>query len=232
MAGLAILGIGEVCSSAAGQSLTPAQRALLTSAIERYVGLQLMGTGRVAIEILRVSGAWPAREDTVGWQIRAINRLQPGMVNSFEIRGSDPAHGPWTVSVAARVELFQQVVVATRDLRAGEVVDRSDVALEERSLTGLLGEPLRGEEEALGRRLRGSVKAGTILTRRFLEEVPLVRRGDLVRIVAAVGAVRVETEGRALESASLGESVLVRNAGSGKTVRGLVVARGEVLVRP
>ena len=42
----------------------------------------------------------------------------------------------------------------------------------------------------------------------------------------------VETQGRALQSGAIGDEILVRNDRSGKTVRGVVVASGEVRVRP
>ncbi len=128
-----------------------------------------------------------------------------------------------------RVEVFRgrPAVVLRRDVARGEVLTADD--LEVRAApTGAGG--LTSLEEALGKRLRRSLRAGAVISPRDLEVVPVVGRGDLVRVVARVGGVTASTLGKALGSAGVGETVQVENLSSGRTVAGVVRDGGLVEV--
>ncbi len=128
-----------------------------------------------------------------------------------------------------RVEVFRgrPAVVLTRDIRRGEVIGLDDVGVRTaRSDATTLSEP----QQVVGKRLRRSLRAGTALRRQDLEAVPVVSRGDVVRLVARVGGVTASTLGKALGSAGIGEVLQVENLGSGRTVAGIVRGGGLVEV--
>ena len=127
----------------------------------------------------------------------------------------------------ARVEVFRSrpVVVVRRDVARGEVLGPDDVEVRAgRSVRGALTDPAR----AVGKRARRSLRAGATLAAADLETVPVVSRGDLVRLVARVGGVTASTLGRALEPAGLGERLRVENLTSGRTVAGVLREAGVV----
>ena len=154
------------------------------------------------------------------------------MVNTFLVEGTNSSGLRARAQVAARVIVYRPVVVAARDIRAGEVLTVDDVALEERNIDGMLGEPLFRIDSAVGRQLRGSLRSGSVITRNMLREPYAVRRGDVVQLTVAFGHVYVQAQGRALQSGRIGDSILVRNNRSGRTLRGVVVARGQVRIQP
>lgn len=127
----------------------------------------------------------------------------------------------------ARAEIFRSrpVLTLTRDARRGEVITPEDVEVRTGpSPMGALADPA----EAAGKRLVRSMRAGSALTVRDLEAVPLVGRGDPVRLVARVDGIVASTVGRALGSAGVGEVVEVENLASGRTVAG-VLGEGAVV---
>jgi len=69
------------------------------------------------------------------------------------------------------------------------------------------------------------------LTAAHLAPPRLVRRGDSVALLARSNGVEVRMPGRALGDAGAGERVSVRNPSSRRTIQGLVLADGEVLVQ-
>ncbi len=127
----------------------------------------------------------------------------------------------------ARVEVFRSrpVVVVRRDVERGEVLGPDDVEVRAgRPVRGALTDP----DRAVGKRARRSLRAGAPLAASDLETVPVVSRGDLVRLVARVGGVTASTLGRALEPAGLGERIRVENLTSGRTVAGVLRESGVV----
>jgi len=131
-----------------------------------------------------------------------------------------------------RVEILRArpVVVLARDVRRGEVLSADDVEVKPASPGGRPG--LADPRAVLGKRLRRTLRAGAVLTERDVETVPVVERGDLVRLVARVGAITATTLGRAVEAAGIGERVRVENLSSGRTVAGVVREAGVVDVTP
>ena len=127
-----------------------------------------------------------------------------------------------------RVEILRArpVVVLTRDVRRGQVLTADDVEVRPAPAGGRSG--LADPRAVLGKRVRRTLRAGAVLTERDVETVPVVERGDLVRLVARVGAITATTLGRAVEAAGIGERVRVENLSSGRTVAGVVREAGVV----
>ncbi|GAB4263497.1 MAG: hypothetical protein Kow0092_14460 [Deferrisomatales bacterium] len=141
-------------------------------------------------------------------------------------RGDDPVGRAW-----ARVEVFRgrPILTLVRSLRRGDVVTALDVEVRAGEA---VREALVDPAEAVGKRLVRSLRAGTALTARDLEVVPVIGRGDGVRLVARVGGVVASLPGRALEPAGIGETLRVENLSSGKTVSGVLREGGVVDVIP
>ncbi len=129
----------------------------------------------------------------------------------------------------ARVEVFRSrpVLVVTRDVERGEVLGPEDV--EVRAGEGRAG-ALVDPQQAVGRRARRVLRAGSPVRARDLAVVSVVGRGGLVRLVARVGGITATTVGRALDDAGIGETVRVENLSSGRTVSGIVQTDGVVAV--
>jgi flagella basal body P-ring formation protein FlgA len=58
----------------------------------------------------------------------------------------------------------------------------------------------------------------------------LIKARDSVKVIAIIGAARIEALGEALQDGRAGEVIGVRNVESGRTVHGRVQAGGTVLV--
>ncbi len=162
-------------------------------------------------------------------EVELVPRLPRGPLPSpatlwvdVRVDGEREARG-W---VRAEIVRARPVVVLARDVRRGEVLSADD--LEVRPAAGGGRRGLADPRLVLGKRLRRTLRAGAVLTERDVETVPVVERGDLVRLVARVGAVTATTLGRAVEAAGIGERVRVENLSSGRTVAGVVREAGVV----
>ncbi|MFB3819151.1 MAG: flagellar basal body P-ring formation chaperone FlgA [Candidatus Methylomirabilales bacterium] len=134
-----------------------------------------------------------------------------------------------TVRVAVRLSRRTDVVVAARPIPRHAVIGPDDVRLERREVTAP-GEAPAGLEGVVGRRALRGVAAGEAVQPAMLELAPLVRRGDLVVLVAEGRGVRAMSPGEAREEGRAGQVIRVKNLASGRDVHGQVEAEGRVRV--
>lgn len=138
---------------------------------------------------------------------------------------------PWTLYVAAHTTVFGRIVVTTRPLPRGHVLNRSDLRVEERDLTTIRGTYLRQPAQAAGQMLRRQLQAGSVLRLNEIAPPILVHRGEQVSIDAGTGPVQVRVYGKALNNGAQGDLVQVRNLSSRRIVQGVVTGSGAVTVQ-
>jgi flagella basal body P-ring formation protein FlgA len=136
----------------------------------------------------------------------------------------------WQVYVPATIRVSAPVVVASRALTVGSLVDASDLTTRIEELTVLPASVLQDPNLAIGRVLASAVPAGSVLRAENLKQVLAVVNGQNVRVVYESATLSVTSDGRALGNAAVGQGVDVR-VGSGKTVRGIVRSNGVVVVQ-
>jgi len=132
--------------------------------------------------------------------------------------------------VTAQVEAAHLAVVAARALARGDVLAEADLTLapvenpmERRSAVDAI-------EGAVGKRMRRNVEAGQPVRSAWLEEVPLVKRGEPVRITLLRGNLRIESTGIARQDGRAGDVVRLENPTSHREILGRVGPDGAVHV--
>ena len=137
----------------------------------------------------------------------------------------------WSVYLPAEIIVSSPVLVAARPLLRGERLTRDDVILKATRLSGRTG-ALVNPAGVTGLTPKRAIPAGTVLSLSLFSAVPTVTRQDIVRLVSGRGTVRIETKGRALANAQVGEQVMVENLTSGRRVVAWVVGPGTVSTQP
>jgi flagella basal body P-ring formation protein FlgA len=136
----------------------------------------------------------------------------------------------WTLYLPVTVRVFADVVVLARPVPRGHALAAEDLRLQNLDLTqeqaGVFTDPSR----VLGLLAVAAFPAGTVLKANQVRAPLAVNYGEAVRIVFHGEGFRVSSEGRALGSAAIGESVQVR-AASGRVLRATVREPGVVEVR-
>ncbi|MCB9562641.1 MAG: flagellar basal body P-ring formation protein FlgA [Kofleriaceae bacterium] len=116
-----------------------------------------------------------------------------------------------------QVELgtLRAVVVATRDLAAGERLDAADVAIEARPVDGLQVVPAA----LAGRKVLTAVRRGEPVTADAVELPPPVARGTEVDVVVERGGVTIAARGTLEADARVGAEVAVRVTATRRVLR-------------
>ena len=170
----------------------------------------LVPEGKVSISVQSISGD-PLR----GW---------------FRVRVMVDGKVAEEISIFARVRIERETVVAVKPIRAGQRIS-ADMVKVERMMIGLEGKgAFEKVRDVLGKIPSRSIEKGELIRRSDLRLPVIVRRGDVVMIVAKYGMIRITARGKAVENGRLGDVIEVENLNSKRRIRAEVMSPGVVMV--
>ena len=126
----------------------------------------------------------------------------------------------WT---SATIEMFVDVVVAAKPLQKHKTITEDVIELRQMDLAHLPANVITDPMAVLGKRARSTISAKTVLRTDLIELPPLVKRGDIVVIVAESKGLRITALGKAKRKGSLGERIPVENFDSKKILNAQVL---------
>ncbi|MBI3090179.1 MAG: flagellar basal body P-ring formation protein FlgA [Candidatus Tectomicrobia bacterium] len=158
--------------------------------------------------------------------------------------GLEDFRGPTTLTVATLVDgvavkrfnvnlaitVRAKVVRLLRPLQRGEIVGAEMLRVEQADLAALPNGVFNDPQEVIGQQAKRPLSSFVILRRDMLEVPPLVRRGDLVTLLAQKPGLTVRTRGKVLGDARRGEQVRTVNLSSQREVIGKVLDAKTVVV--
>lgn len=158
----------------------------------------------------------------LGYEVGGLGDLSRSTSFSFYILITINGEAQKRVWVRGRVQAVSSVVVSKVALKRNQVIAEEDLSLEERESGDIDDDALRDMAAAVGKRVRRTLRVNEILRSSYLEQLPLVKRGDLVTIVAESASLKIIAQGKALENGAKGEVIRVLNRSSKKEVLGRV----------
>lgn len=129
--------------------------------------------------------------------------------------------------VTAQIDLYVQALVAARGLARGQIITEDDLSLSMIPYAQSKG-ALTDAELAVGNTLKGNLAAGEPVRDRNLAKSLVIRRGDMVTIVAKQGGLRVTASGQARQDGAIGETISVINVNSKKVITARVTGPNQV----
>lgn len=201
--------------------------ALLREVVEQFLKTQSVGLpGQVTISV----GAVDPR-----LSLAACVALEPFLPNGSRVWGKTTVGvrcsvpSPWTVYVAATVQVTGSYVTTAAPLAQGQVIGPRDLATLRGDLTALPAGIITDPAQAIGRSMTVSLPAGTPLRGDALRSQQVVQQGQVVRLVTGGPGFKVSTEGRALSNAAEGQTAQARTP-AGQVVSGVAKAGGVIEV--
>jgi len=150
------------------------------------------------------------------WRVEMIGaiptNLGPLSVVQFKVFSDDKLLGVWKQSF--RCQLFQDVLVSNKPMENGRFVDPLDFSTRSLDVLQMRQRPVVAGEGLKRHQLRQTLRPGTILLWRHVSAIPLVRKGDIVDVVASEGGLIITLKGQARENGADGDLILVRNPNS------------------
>ena len=137
------------------------------------------------------------------------------------------APSPWTIYVAAQVQVLGEYVAAAVPLAQGQTINDSDLARVKGDLTALPAGIIVDASQAVGRTITSSVRLGAPLRQDALRNPQAVHQGQAVRVVYNGAGFSISSEARALNNAVEGQMTQVRTQ-NGQVLSGIARLGGIV----
>jgi flagella basal body P-ring formation protein FlgA len=134
------------------------------------------------------------------------------------------------IPLNVEVEALADVVVAVRAMERGMVLEKGDVALQKRDMATVPGRTCRNLEEVIGKQVRVGLRGNYPIRSDYLERLPLVKRGQLVTIIAENDKFRITSSGRVKGNGAEGDTVQVQGMNAQKDITAVVVDASTVRV--
>ena len=134
------------------------------------------------------------------------------------------------VWATADIEVLTEVVVTRRPLGRYQLITEEDIHLQEKDLANLPSNIIINCEEVLGKRTRRVINANVVLMAELIELPPLVKRGDVVMIIAKSDGLRISAIGAVKEKGHRGERIRVVNLDSKREIYARVLDSNTVKV--
>ena len=117
-------------------------------------------------------------------------------------------------------------ITAARHLRAGKVIERSDLNLENDS-----AETQTQLNQLVGRESKHAIYAGRPVTKNDVRAKTLVVRNAIVAFEFEKGPLYITANARALDSGSIGDVIRVMNIDSKSVISAVIIGANQVAVR-
>ena len=217
---LNVSGVSEV--SRRGQVITEDEMIRAASAAISVAG------DEVTITTLRSSGSVtvPAGGADVAIMAEPLDQARSGDI-PFRVRVMRGEVEVGRALVSLRVVRQRIMTVTARAIRKGERIGPGDLR-SERVTVGRGSAAAVAQTELIGREARIDLAEGTPLTTAVVVNPPDVRVNQQVVLLVNSERFHLTAAGEALNDGRIGEVISVRRAADGRTVRGTVVAEGQV----
>ena len=138
----------------------------------------------------------------------------------------------WAVYVPVNIETQTTVLVLRHAAARGARLTADDVEVQSRTVTGAGDDYLTEPAELAGRTLKRPLGAGAAVTAEAMVADSLIKRGQQVTLLAAVGAMEVRARGVAMNDAPAAGRIKAQNLSSGRIVEGFVESADVIRITP
>lgn len=133
------------------------------------------------------------------------------------------------MSVRGEMKALGNIVVTTGPLRRGTVLRPEQLTMQSMDISHINNAGFR-VDEFVGKLLTRSLRAGSPVLTSMVESLPVVHRGEKVRIILDAGQLHLSASGLAYNDGKMGEMIRVQNISSNKIIYCRVAAPGLVEV--
>ena len=187
------------------------------------------GAGECSLTINNPQVSWKSGRGPVDVEVSGIdNPFAKGNAGLTLIVRQGPRVS--RVPVSCRIAVKAPVLVASRQIERGEEITADNSMTQVVDITNFAYIPMREVPKAGTATVFRSISAGNILHDRMLRVIPVVARGDQVRINFIGERIKVSVLGVARDNGGSGDRIWVENLQTKKLIRAAVSGKGSVVV--
>lgn len=202
--------IQQILATYLSQNLDKLPKAEIRFASMRFPKPFILPKGNLTWEII------PSRPEIIGSSSFSI---------IFRLNGKTVKN----TSVSGRLEAMADVVTAVEKINKGTTISSRRLKMSRQNLVHLQN-PFFNSEELIGMRAKRTIHSGRVLDKRDIETLPIINKGELVKIFANKGSMFLSTSGIAKMDGRLGDIIQIENINSKKLIYCRVNSPGVVTV--
>jgi flagella basal body P-ring formation protein FlgA len=134
------------------------------------------------------------------------------------------------VKLSGWVDVFESVVCARRNFKKGDTIQKDDFYVARKNISHLSSKTVTDIGKVVGLMVRHTIKKDSCIKEWMLEKPLIVKRGDMITILAESENLKVTAPGRVLVKGHMGELIRVQNAMSKKIIYARVINNSTVNV--
>jgi flagella basal body P-ring formation protein FlgA len=166
------------------------------------------------------------------WKVEMVETIPADLaavsIIQFKVYTGSKLLGVWKQSF--HCQLFKDVLVSEKSFEKGRFVDETEFEGRTMDVLQMRQRPVLVGDELNRQQLRQPIRPGTTLLWRHISAIPLVRKGDIVDVIASQGGLIINLKGQARENGADGDFILVRNPRSKRDFQAQVINDKKVRV--
>jgi flagella basal body P-ring formation protein FlgA len=199
--------------------------------VSDYISEKLLsGNPNASIRSIQVSESLRLPGGRITYAVTAPrNREMVGQVPfgvNFDVNGKLYKR----VWATATIEVLADVVITKKPLGRHKPITEDDIMVLKMDLAKAPADVITDPEMVLGKRTRRAIGSQTMLRANLVEFPPLVKRGDVVVIVAETNGLKITALGQVKKKGALGDRIPVVNFESKKVLYARVVDSNTVKI--
>jgi flagella basal body P-ring formation protein FlgA len=167
------------------------------------------------------------------FSVTVTDAPQDGLASSFVVKvkvvSAAEVVGEWALAV--RAQLLQEEWAATGRIERGQTLDRSVLTVQKVDVLRDRQPFISAEVDPTTLETSQAITAPRLLVRRDVSERPVVRKGQVVEVVARQGLLAISMKALALEAGATGALIKLRNLESHKEFNGQIINENRVQVQ-
>jgi flagella basal body P-ring formation protein FlgA len=199
--------------------------------VSDYISKKLLsGNSNASIKRIQVSESLRLPGGRITYEVKAPrNRQMVGQI-PFAVRFDVNGKLYKRVWATVTIEVLAEVVITKKPLGRHKPITEDDIMVLKMDLAKVPSDVITDPEAVLGKRTKRAIGSKTVLRANLVEFPPLVKRGDVVVIVAETQGIRVTALGQVKKKGALGDRIPVVNLESKKVLYARVMDSNTVKV--
>ena len=148
---------------------------------------------------------------------------------SLTIRCEAPVN--WQLHLPVRIDIYDDIALNKTPLLKGQTIDANNIHYRKKKITNLHQGYFAKLDSIERLQAKRNLASNSILSSANVAPKLLVISGQRVTILLKINGLEIKSAGLALQSASLGQLVKIKNTQSNKIIEGTVSSEGQVTIR-
>jgi len=164
----------------------------------------------------------PANGGDIRWEISQIDANKDRGNVQLVVRISIDEKQYLKIPVFLTIRTYEDIVIPNKKIDRHDILAMDDLVIKRMETTKLAGLTFDNAEELAGKRAIRSIQPNIPITAEMIDNPPLIKKGDFIKVSVQSGNLHIVTKGVAKEDGYVGKVIRIKNTDSNKELYGKV----------